>query len=64
MEDELAALRAAVAKEKATSRENLKKVVKLTQEKKALEAQLQEVRTQLESAGHANGAGDHCSGDG
>lgn len=37
---EIAALKEQVAKEKATSRENLKKVMKITQEKKALEEQL------------------------
>ena len=37
---EVAALKEQVAKEKATSRENLKKVMKITQEKKALEEQL------------------------
>lgn len=37
---EVAALKGQVATEKATSRENLKKVMKVTQEKKALEEQL------------------------
>ena len=39
-EAQLASLKEQVAKEKATSRDNLKKVMKLTQEKKALEEQL------------------------
>ena len=42
MASQLAALKEQVAKEKATSRENLKRVMKITQERKALELLLEE----------------------
>ena len=48
----MAALKEQLAKEKATSRDNLKKVMKITQEKKALELLLEE---QIASAGSAGG---------
>jgi hypothetical protein len=48
----VAALKEQLAKEKATSRDNLKKVMKITQEKKALELLLEE---QIASAGSAGG---------
>ena len=42
MAAQVAALKEQLAKEKATSRDNLKKVMKITQEKKALELRLEE----------------------
>ena len=57
MEEQIAALQAQVAKEKTTSRENLKKVMKANQEKKAAEARL----AQLEAAAADTGASERAA---